>query len=73
MAGHVMPNGVYCECDSISECNCGSGEQHTQAASSQAATDASTATLDKQDVNGNPGAIVTLLTLVLLLGLRLRF
>ena len=68
-----MPNGVYCECDSISECNCGSGEQRTQAASSQAATDANTATLDKQNVDGNPGAAVMLLTLVLLLGLRLRF
>jgi hypothetical protein len=71
MAGHVFPNGEYCDCGSRADCICGPGEQ---TASNQATTDAGTATLGNQGANGgDAGAGLMLLTLALMLALRLRF
>ena len=74
IAGHVIPSNAYCECGSRADCICGPGEQLTQTASSQAATDASTATLDNQGANGGEASAgLMLLALALVLALRLRF
>jgi hypothetical protein len=74
MAGHVFPNGAYCDCGSSPACICGPGEQRTQTASSQVTTDVGTAPLGNLGANGGEASAgLMLLALALMLALRLRF
>lgn len=70
LAGHVGPNGAWCACGSFDDCICDEGETRvrTKPAPNEPPRDDTAET----SAGFDPGASVLLITLVLLLGLRMR-
>ncbi len=66
-AGHINPNGAWCECGSSQDCICDVGETRRNSPVSNKPSTANVPT------GFDPGTSVLLITLVLLLGLRMRY
>lgn len=73
-AGHIIPSGVYCECDTP-QCFCEPGETRaaSQTTPSHPSTDGANLASATPANSFDLGVGVMLFTLALLLGLRMRF
>src|SRR6185503_12513408 len=70
LAGHINPNGAFCDCRTVHGCICDEGE--TSVHNSPSPNKFSTKGNAEVSTGFDPGTSALLIALVLLLGLRIR-
>ncbi len=75
LAGHIGPNGAWCQCGSFAECICDIGETRAinNPVSKESSRNGNALSGAEVSTGLDPGASVLFITLVLLLVLRMRF